>query len=596
MGNSHDAARTSPPWLSTLALATAYFVVAALSLRYTRFHGGVALIWSATALLLAFLVTRPKSQWLLPTLACGLAGAVATNLFGLGTKASIPFGLINVGEAVGGALILRRVLPQSGRLESLREIALFLSVAGVAMPAICAIPAGLVTHWVTGLPITRNALDFFAGHSLGTITFTPLVMLASSGDAIGMTRSARRRDRMEAAALFVLMAVTTVAAFSQNELPLLFLPLLPMMIAVFRIGRLGAAVTISLLTAIAVSLTIEGLGPISLIRGSSGLHAQFLQFYLANAVLIALPAAADLKHRKLMFAQLQETSAIARLVLDRTGDIIMNLAVDGTIRYASPSIQMIAGYRPEELVGKTPHFLIHPDDIAEIVRVHRLALQAPNDTFIVEYRARRADGEFAWYEVHTRSTVDEDGAATGVVSIIREISARKNAESQLVLEAQTDPLTNLLNRRAFDAALAQRFAAGGAAAPFTIVMFDLDHFKSINDTYGHETGDNVIKDFAQHLQSMLRKGDVIARFGGEEFVAILDGADAAAAREVCERLRVSFAQRSRKAVDGRWFTATMSGGIAAFREDIGVKQLLAEADAALYRAKSEGRNRLALAA
>lgn len=589
-------AKENRNWLSALALATVYFALAALTLRYTRFNGGVALIWIATAPLLAYLVTRPKSLWLLPALGCGLTGATATILFGLGPKAALPFALINVSEAIGGALILRRLLPRSYRFESLREIGIFLGVAGILMPAVAGFFAGLTANAITGLPMLRNWFDYFTGHGLGAIAFTPLVLLATSGEVRNWTANAKPRERIEATFLILVMGVVTLGAFSQDVLPLLFLPLLPMMIAVFRIGRLGAALAITLLTVIALICTIRGGGPINLIAGSTGMHAQFLQFYLACAVLIAWPAAAELKHRKIVHGQLQAASAVARLVVDRTGDIIIYFAIDGTMQYISPAIEIVAGYGPDELTGKMPHSLIHPADIDEAIRIHRLALQQPDDTFIIEYRARSADGSYAWYEGHSRATVDEAGQSSGVVSIIHGVSARKDAEDALVREAQTDPLTGVLNRRGFDAALAERFAAGSPVAPFTIVMFDLDHFKAINDTYGHETGDLVIKAFAEHLQGLLRKNDAVARFGGEEFVAILDGATAHTAHEVCERLRVGFAQFQRQAVDGRAFSVTVSGGIAVYREGMDMARLLAEADAALYRAKSEGRNRLALAA
>ena len=589
-------ARITLNWLSALALALLYFTLTALTLRYTRFHGGVALIWIATAPLLAFLVISPKRNWPLPALGCAVAGALATILFGLGAKAALPFALINLGEAIGGALILRRLLPRSYRFESLREIGIFLGIAGLVMPAVAGYFAGLTTHALTGLPVLRNWFDYFTGHGLGAITFTPLVLLASGGEVRSWTANASLRERAEAGLLILLMGLVTLTAFSQDHLPLLFVPMLPMMVAVFRIGRLGAALAITLLTVIALTCAIDGRGPITLIEGSSGLRAQFLQFYLACAVLIAWPAAAELKHRKIIHGQLQAASAVARLIMDRTGDIIVYFAIDGTMQYVSPAIEVLGGYRPDQLTGQTPHALIHPDDLDEAIRVHRQALQHPDDTFIVAYRARTANGSFAWYESHSRATVDADGQPSGVVSIIHECSARKDAESALIRDAHTDPLTGLLNRRGFDAALARDFDGGIPPAPFTVVAFDLDHFKAINDTYGHETGDLVLKAFAAHLQMMLRKDDTIARFGGEEFVAILDGASTADAHEVCERLRASFAAGERRSADGRGFRVTVSGGIAEYREGLTVAQMLAEADAALYRAKSDGRNRLALSA
>ncbi|WP_413629936.1 diguanylate cyclase [Novosphingobium sp. JCM 18896] len=324
-----------------------------------------------------------------------------------------------------------------------------------------------------------------------------------------------------------------------------------------------------------------------------GVKAQFLQAYLACVVLTALPTAAELKQRKTSFAELQSTSTVARLVLDRSGDVIMHLAIDGLIQFVSPSVRAIAGYEPEDLMGRRPHDFIHNEDIEEVIRIHRRALTNPNDTLIVEYRAQRANGDWAWYEVHTRATLGENGASTGVINISHDITSRKRAESRLVKEAQTDPLTGLLNRRALDLALEERSAA---RSPFSIALFDLDHFKAVNDTYGHDTGDLVLRSFAEHLSNAFRKSDIVARLGGEEFIVVLDDTNSAEAREICERLREDFASKSLRAEDGRCVRVTVSGGIASWRDESDLWQLVAEADAALYQAKHQGRNRLALAA
>lgn len=576
-----------------IGLAAAYFGVAAITIGFTRYHGGVALIWAATAVLLAYLANRPSSHWPKAALVCAVVGAAATSMFGLGPKAAIPFALINVTEAVGGAALLRRFCPGRTRFESLRELAIFIGVATIVMPAACGLPAGIAAHWVTGGSILRNWLDFFTGHALGAITFTPLLMLISGGNLRAWVAATDRRDWIEAATCFAGVIVATLAAFAQSSVPLLFLPSLPIVVTVFRVGRLGAATAVVLLTVIAIGCTVMGYGPINGIYADQGVQAQFLQMYLACVVLTALPTAAELRHRKMTFAELQKSSTVARLVLDRSGDIIMQLEIDGTIRFVSTSVRAIAGYEPEDLIGQRPHEKIHADDIEQVIRVHRQALANPDDTLIVEYRARRADGQWAWYEVHTRATVDEDGASTGVINISHDITSRKQAEKQLVQEAQTDPLTNLLNRRALDLALEERSTAG---APFSIALFDLDHFKTINDTYGHDTGDLVLKVFADHLKRAFRKGDVVARLGGEEFIVILDDANAAEAQEICERLRENFAAKPLGATDGRIFTATVSGGISTWRDDSNLWDLIAEADAALYQAKHEGRNRLALAA
>ncbi|MDX5983694.1 sensor domain-containing diguanylate cyclase [Sphingomonas echinoides] len=574
-----------------------YFVAASLTVAYTRFDGGVAFIWGATAILLADLVVRPRSEWPLPLAMCFVAGGAATACFGLGIVASLPFAVVNVAEAALGALLLRRFVSHCCHFESLPEIIAFFAIVGLAVPSLLGGAAGLIVHVITSGPILSNWLHFATGHALGAVTFTPLLMLARGGDVAGWTRKARPADGMEAVILALLVGSATLIVFSQTWLPLLFLPFLPMMVAVFRLGRLGAAASIVILTVLAIAATLDGTGPIGLIAGDDGLKAQFLQFYLTVAVLTILPAAAELRRRKQLFNSLQEASALSRLILDRTGDIIMRLDVDGTIRYVSPSLLAIAGYRPEDMLGQLPHTMIHEEDVPEVVRVHRLALAAPNDTFIVEYRARRGDGSLGWFETHTRATIDEQGTPTGVVSILREITRRKELENALTKDSLTDPLTSLANRRAFDLALDRQIAfTDKEQRAGCLAMFDLDHFKSVNDRFGHVSGDAVLRAFSNLLQSTLRTSDLVARYGGEEFVAILDGATVEQAELVCERVRANFAAAACRAEDGRVIRATVSVGIASITPGTTADQLLRIADQALYDAKANGRNRLVLAA
>lgn len=578
-------------------LGISYFVAASLTVAYTRFEGGVAFIWGATAILLSDLVVRPRGEWPLPLAICFVAGSAATTWFGLGIAASLPFAVVNVAEAALGALLLRRYVANCCHLESIPEITAFFAIVGLAVPSVLGGAAGLTAHLITGGPFLSNWLHYSAGHALGAITFTPLLMLVRGGDVSGWMRKAEASDWAEVIVLPLLVGIVAFLVFSQTRFPLLFLPFLPMMVAVFRLGRLGAAASIIFLTVPAIVATLNGTGPIGLIDGQNGDKAQFLQFYLATAVLTILPAAAELRRRKQLFASLQEASALSRLILDRTGDIIMRLDVDGVIRYVSPSLLAIAGYRPEDMLGQLPHAMIHEDDVPEVVRVHRMALAAPNDTFIVEYRARRGDGSLGWFETHTRATIDQQGTPSGVVSILREITRRKEREGALTRESLTDPLTSLANRRAFDLALDEQIARSRTEQrPGCIAMFDLDHFKSINDRFGHVSGDVVLRAFSDLLRSTLRTSDVVARYGGEEFVAILDGASLEQAELVCERVRASFAEAPCTADDGRTMRATVSVGIAAVMPGTTADQLLGVADRALYNAKANGRNRLVLAA
>ncbi|HTV36103.1 MAG TPA: GGDEF domain-containing protein [Xanthobacteraceae bacterium] len=158
----------------------------------------------------------------------------------------------------------------------------------------------------------------------------------------------------------------------------------------------------------------------------------------------------------------------------------------------------------------------------------------------------------------------------------------------------TDPLSGLLNRRGFfEAAAAMMEDSKTAKRPVSILAFDLDHFKSINDTYGHSMGDTMLQLFANVARKTMRAGDVIGRLGGEEFVAILSGTLAEAAI-AAERVRSAFEAATRDP-DGHQIAATVSIGVACGSANAAIELLIARADSALYRAKANGRNRIELA-
>ena len=173
------------------------------------------------------------------------------------------------------------------------------------------------------------------------------------------------------------------------------------------------------------------------------------------------------------------------------------------------------------------------------------------------------------------------------------------AKDQVVLvhktAAMTDPLTGLFNRRAFHEA-AQRLNAQQARrrGSVSVLAFDLDRFKSINDRFGHAIGDDALKTFAATASGKMRVTDIVGRLGGEEFVAIVPGT-AAEAAIVAERVRAAF-QAAGVEISGQRMNATVSTGVAAALAPAKIEQLMERADAALYRAKSGGRNRVTIAA
>ena len=173
-----------------------------------------------------------------------------------------------------------------------------------------------------------------------------------------------------------------------------------------------------------------------------------------------------------------------------------------------------------------------------------------------------------------------------VASVNRAATATHDLIGQLDEAAQRDPLTGLWNRRGFEARVDEIAGQHDFSA---LAILDLDHFKAINDTYGHQTGDDVLRQFAHRLVGTLRRGDLIARWGGEEFLVLLSGATVREATHILNRLGQTMRADPLDVLSGEHIR--FSGGVAAYTVD-GLQGALVAADRALYRAKREGRDRV----
>jgi len=575
-----------------LPLALAYFTVAALAVAFTRFEGGFAFLWCATSILIAALVRMPHRHWKPALIACGAASALATGLWGLGWGAAPYFALVNLTEAVAGAWLMRQNRAAGRALESLDWLVRFVLAAGIAAPLV----GGLLATWwmaMSGGPLLSNFLSYFFGHSLGNLTFTPLALLVMGRRARRSSWKAIHRRRRDMMIFVPLLIATTLTVFHQHRLPLLFLPILPVMLIAFRTGREGAALAIALLAVTGGALTAAGFGPTQLVAGALGFRLLFFQFYLATTVLTVLPLTADLQQRRQLHRRVRESEERYRLLADHSTDIILKLGAHGRIRYVSPAIRRF-GYTEEELIGRNCAMLIDPDHLTEATKAHLRTLDLASETNRFEYLAVAKDGSRHWCETHARMIVDDRGRADGMVSIVRNIDDRKRNEARLAEAALTDQLTGLPNRRAFREAahgLMQERREGRGSC---IALFDIDHFKRVNDSHGHDAGDEVLKIFARIAIGMLRKNDLVARIGGEEFAVAFPGTSVEQALLVSDRLRAEIANTP-ICLNDQVIRVTVSGGVAVLGPG-GLDQALKQADQALYQAKDGGRDQLALAA
>jgi len=579
-------------WLEAVATGLTFMVAAFLAIALTRFQGGASCLWVAGAVLLGKLGVTRRRDWTPVLVACGVGGFLGSVAAGSNPLAAVPLSFIALGESVGAALLLGRLRSRDEATNSVAELGALVVSAGLVAPLIAAVPAATVIALTTNTSWMHNFQTWFSGHALGTLTFTPIMTLIFSGEARRWMAGAQRLQIAEAGALLLLVGAVSCAVFACNDKPLLFLPVLPVMLATFIVGRLGAAASIVVIAAIGGVFTLGDSGPIAASGGLMADHLLFLQFYLAATVLTALPAAAELRRQRVLFDRLRDSEARYRLLADNSTDLVLNVAPKGNIIYASPSAVRLGGFSPEELVNRVALELVHPDDRGTVIDAHRRVVEQPDMIVAAEFRVPTAWGEDRWFEARSRGVRDADGVVSGMVSAMRDVTERKAIEIELAHAASTDPLTGLPNRRVFDAALERLLASGGLGC---VAIFDLDHFKSVNDRFGHEGGDQVLTSFAAGARKALRDGDLVARLGGEEFGVLLPGAGRDQARAVCERLRIATSEAPVLLAGGS-ARVTASAGLAEVVPGATAAGLLRAADEALYRAKTGGRDRLSLAA
>ena len=213
------------------------------------------------------------------------------------------------------------------------------------------------------------------------------------------------------------------------------------------------------------------------------------------------------------------------------------------------------------------------------------------------------DTDFMHQDASIFPVYGHDGLVQGACIAIQDVSALAEAkdllddtmEHALILEesSQRDGLTSLYNRRFFDEQITRDILnARRYGWSMMLAMIDVDHFKRINDTYGHPVGDQVLRSLAQRLGGMLRSSDTLSRYGGEEFALIFSNLDLSAASGLLERLRAAIENMRVDLADGSHINVTISIGAAALQEGLTPGQLVIRADEALYQAKNEGRNRV----
>jgi diguanylate cyclase (GGDEF)-like protein/PAS domain S-box-containing protein len=344
----------------------------------------------------------------------------------------------------------------------------------------------------------------------------------------------------------------------------------------------------------------------------------FLVLSLVLIRLLRAESAEEATARKLM-----ESEARYRMLAENSHDVIWTLDIPSRrYTYVSPSVTEMCGYLPDEVVGQSIDSRLTPESAARLARdidqrLRRIAAGDKSASVVVtEQEQVCKDGDVISTEVVSSYLIDTDGVAHTILGITRNVSERKAAELalretnrqlqarideigrlQVALQelAVRDSLTGLYNRRYLDETLDREVSrARREGNPLSLVMLDIDYFKRVNDTYGHQVGDEVLRILATTLLADIRAEDVACRYGGEEFLVLLPNMPLDTAVQRAEAWRQSI-QDLAVVLGNFHITFTISLGVAAYPEHGKTPDDLTRcADQALYRAKNEGRNQVSV--
>jgi diguanylate cyclase (GGDEF)-like protein/PAS domain S-box-containing protein len=291
----------------------------------------------------------------------------------------------------------------------------------------------------------------------------------------------------------------------------------------------------------------------------------------------------DIHQRKEAEAAALRSEALLRQIGDTIQDVVLLVDQEGTIRYATPSAEAVLGFRPAQMQGRSALEYLSPEVYGKVV-----AGGKRGNPLTLEFQHRRPDGRVLWLEVRASYRYDPQGRLSGMVVGVRDIDERKRQQAYVEFMAFHDELTQLPNRRALKQQAEQALeVARSSGQPLALLYFDLDNFKAVNDTLGHDAGDELLVEIATLLSRQLRPGDLLARLGGDEFACLLPGTDPEQARQVA--IRMSRAVRGTFTLREQEVALGMSVGVACFPHDgQSFVELLKASDIAMYQAKESG--------
>lgn len=579
-----------------LLITLAYFAAGRLGLLIPYFGSLITLIWLPTGIAVGVLMRWGYICW--PAI---FAGAFLVN-FSLGASLTLA-GCIAVGNTLGPLLTtwLLRHFKVRTVLDRAHDILVMVAAAGIGM--LLSSSGGVSSLLLHGMLPTEQApqawLVWWTGDTVGVLLLLPVLLNVSRSELQNIWQQrAKFLVGLGTICLLEWELFYLIRDTSGQSLLLAFLAL-PMVIwSAMRFGITGASFAVLGLSVIAVWATANAYGPFYQTDIHHGIFS--LWVFMSTLSLIALMITVLQSERALTEQALRSSEAKMRAVINAALDCIITADMHGKLVEFNPAAERIFGYKRDEVIGRELADVIIPPEMRERHRQGFQRYTATGESHILDRRlelnAMRADGSEFPAEL-TITSLHEAGLPL-VTGFLRDITERKQAEQEIRNLAFFDVLTGLPNRRLLLDRLQQACATSARSHNHGAVLFvDLDNFKALNDSHGHDVGDLLLIEVAQRLRHCVRDEDTVSRLGGDEFVVILEDLSLelehslSQARTVVEKILQAINQPY--VLQDIEHHNSSSIGISLFSGyEIAGDELLKRADMAMYEAKSAGRNTL----
>ena len=280
-----------------------------------------------------------------------------------------------------------------------------------------------------------------------------------------------------------------------------------------------------------------------------------------------------------------------KLIVESAPNMIWRAGLDAKCDYFNRTWLKFTGRTIEQEIGDGWTEAVHPDDYNKCLQVY-LESFAKRELFEMEYRLRRFDGKYCWINDRGVPAYDDEGIFIGYIGSCMDVTEK--VEGQLLKEqAQIDGLCHIYNRYYLDKLLEHHIeTARQQNSCLAVIMLDIDNFKLVNDRYGHAVGDIVLQQVAATILENIRDDDICGRYGGEEFLVVLNNTSRSLASEVANRIRSRIAEKriNINIAENFLVSVTVSGGVSYLQEGDSTKDLNRRADQGLYLAKRSGKN------